>query len=128
MFSSKDLQAECELIQAETQAILDHVYELGHGDWAVGTVRAFQAGTVDVPFAPSKFNAGKVLPARDNNGAIRILEFGNLPFNQELKSVHRKLLEERAAFEGRKISFQMVSDDIYAVSRGALIGRPLALN
>ena len=40
----------------------------------------------DVPFAPSKYNPGKILPARDNQGYIRILEFGNLGFNDEIKS------------------------------------------
>lgn len=125
MFSSKDLQAECELIREETKAILNKVFELGHGDWANGAIRAFQAGVLDVPFAPSKYNIGKILPARDNNGAIRILEFGNLPFKGEVMDIHRYLLNERAVYEKRQISFQMVSDDIYAVSRGALIGRPV---
>ena len=31
---------------------------------------------------------------------------------------------ERAATEGRKVSFQLTIDDIYAVSMGHLIGRP----
>ena len=48
-----------------------------------------------MPFAPSRFNAGKLLPARDNEGAIRLLEVGNLPFTQDLKDFHRKKLEER---------------------------------
>ncbi|MEN6312374.1 MAG: hypothetical protein ABFD80_12650, partial [Acidobacteriota bacterium] len=37
---------------------------------------------------------------------------------------HREKLNERAKAEGREISFQMVTDDIYAVSKGKLIGRP----
>ncbi|HAZ37157.1 MAG TPA: methylaspartate mutase subunit E [Clostridiaceae bacterium] len=121
---TQKLRNEIKLIKAETKCILDKTFELGDGDLAVGTVKAFENGTIDIPFAPSKFNAGKVLPARDNNGAIRFLDFGNIPFTKDIKDYHRSLLEERGKFEGREVNFQMCIDDIYAVSRGALIGRP----
>lgn len=91
---------------------------------AIGTVKAFELGIIDIPFAPSRFNAGKILPARDNEGIIRILDFGNLGFTDEIKDFHRKKIEERAKYEGRLVSFQMTVDDIYAVSEGELIGRP----
>jgi len=64
------------------------------------------------------------MPARDNNGAVRYLNFGNLPFNEDIKEVNRRKLEERAKFEGRPVSFKMTVDDIFAVSRGVLVGRP----
>ena len=83
-----------------------------------------QAGVLDIPFAPSRFNAGKMLPARDNDGAIRILEVGNLPFTKELIDFHREKIEERGKAEGRKPQFQMVIDDVYAISKGRLVGRP----
>jgi methylaspartate mutase epsilon subunit len=121
---STELKNEIELIKAETKCILDKVFELGKGDLAVGTVKAFETGVMDIPFAPSKFNAGKVLPARDNNGAVRYLEFGNIPFTKEIKDFNRQLLEERAKYEKREVSFQMVVDDIFAVGKGVLIGRP----
>ncbi|HBG33396.1 MAG TPA: methylaspartate mutase subunit E, partial [Acholeplasmataceae bacterium] len=66
----------------------------------------------------------KILPARDNEGSVRILEFGNLGFNEDIKLFHRLKLEERAKAEGREITFQMTVDDIYAVSNGEMIGRP----
>lgn len=121
---SKELDTEIAIIKAETKCMLNKVFELGEGDLAVGTVKAFAAGVLDIPFAPSKFNAGKMMPARDNNGAVRYLEFGNIPFTDELKSYNRRKLEERAKYEGRPISFQMAVDDIFAVSKGVLIGRP----
>lgn len=121
---SKELEAEINLIKAETKCILDKVFELGKGDLAVGTVKAFETGVMDIPFAPSNFNAGKILPARDNNGAVRYLEFGNIPMNKEIKGFNQELLEARAKTEGRKVSFQMVVDDIYAVGKGTLVGRP----
>lgn len=121
---SKELIDEMNMIKAETRCIIEKVFELGNGDLAKGTVKAFELGIIDIPFAPSKYNAGKMLPARDNNGAIRFLEFGNLPMKPEIKEFNRKLLQERAKFEGRDVSFQMVVDDIFAVSKGVLIGRP----
>ncbi len=116
--------AESEIIVKEMRCILDKVEELGKGDYAVGTVRAFEAGVIDVPFAPSKYNAGKIMPARDNSGAVRFLEIGNIPFSEDLRTFHRQKLEERATFEKRPVSFQMVIDDVYAIGKGFLVGRP----
>lgn len=116
--------AESEIIMKEVHCILDKVEELGKGDWAVGAVAAFEAGVLDVPFAPSRYNAGKVMPARDNVGAVRLLDIGNLPFTQDLVDFHRQKLEERARYEKRQVSFQMVIDDVYAIGKGFLVGRP----
>ena len=65
-----------------------------------------------------------MLPCRDNNGAIRILNMGNLPFTQDLKDYHAAKIEERAKAENRKPSFQMVVDDVYSIGKGRLVGRP----
>jgi len=121
---SKDLEAEISVIKAEVKCMLDEVFELGKGDLAVGTVKAFANGVIDVPFAPSKYNAGKMMPARDNTGAVRYLHFGNVPFSQELKDFNQRKLQERGKFENREVSFQMTIDDIFAVGQGVLIGRP----
>lgn len=115
--------SEGEIIRREVDQILDKVFDLGGGDVAKGTIAAFEAGILDIPFAPSKYNAGKLMPARDNDGAVRILEMGNLPFSDELKQFHRDKLEERARQEKRTVSFQMVIDDVYAISKGFLVGR-----
>jgi methylaspartate mutase epsilon subunit len=118
------LRDEKEIISQETRCIVDKCFELGDGDLAVGAVRAFEAGVLDIPFAPSRFNAGKLLPARDNDGAIRLFDPGNLPFTPELLAFHREKIAERAAAEQREASFQMVIDDVYAISKGRLVGRP----
>ena len=67
---------------------------------------------------------GKILPARDNLGAVRLLDTAGIPFSPALKAFHRDKMVERAKFEKREISFQMVIDDIYAISKGRLVGRP----
>ena len=121
---TKELEAEINIIKAETRCILDKVFELGGSDYAIGSVRAFEAGVLDVPFAPSKFSLNKILPARDNNGAVRLFDAGNLPFTPDLIAFHKDKIAERAKAEGREPSFQMVIDDIYAISKGNLVGRP----
>ena len=103
---------------------MDKCFELGNGDIAVGVCRAVQAGVLDVPFAPCRANAGLMLPCRDNDGAIRILNVGNLPFNKDLIDFHSAKIEERAKADNRKASFQMVVDDVYAIGKGRLVGRP----
>ena len=123
-FRGDAITAEEEIIAEETRAIVDKCFELGMGDIAVGVCRGVESGALDVPFAPCRANAGLMLPARDNNGAVRILNFGNLPFSKELKDFHTAKIEERAKAENRKASFQMVIDDVYAIGKGYLAGRP----
>jgi methylaspartate mutase epsilon subunit len=122
--NTNSLKDEKEIISEETRCIIDEVFELGSGDIATGAVWAFKAGVLDIPFAPSRFNAGKLLPARDNDGAVRIFNTGNVPLSKELLAFHRTKIEERAKAERRKASFQMVVDDVYAISKGRLVGRP----
>lgn len=121
---TNELKDEMDLIKRETRAILDVVFRLGEGNIANGAVRAFEAGILDVPFAPSKYNRGKVLPVRDGEGAIRMLDFGNLPFDADTKDFHREKISKRGREEKREPGFQMVIDDIYAISKGRLVGRP----
>ena len=122
--ASAAVEEEKEIIRMETRCIVDKCFELGNGDIAVGVCRAVEAGVLDVPFAPCRYNAGLMLPCRDNNGAIRILNPGNLPFNKELLDYHAGKIAERAEAENRKPSFQMVIDDVYAIGKGRLVGRP----
>ena len=123
-FSDSRLDEEKEIIRLETRAIVDKCFELGKGDIAVGICRGVEAGVLDVPFAPCRANAGIMLPCRDNDGAVRILKTGNLPFSNELKEFHAQKIAERAKAEKREASFQMVVDDVYAIGKGRLVGRP----
>ena len=122
--SANKTKFEYDIIMAEIECIMNKVDELGGGDIAIGAVRAFEAGVIDVPFAPSKYNAGKLLPARDIDGAVRLLNVGDVPFSQSLLYFHRAKMEERAKRENREVSFQMVIDDIYAIGNGYLIAKP----
>lgn len=124
MISNDKLEEEVQMIMKETKQIMDRVLELGDGDLAQGTVKAFKAGVIDIPFAPSRYNAGNILPARDNEGAVRYLNHGNIPFSDDIVEFNQNKLKERGEAEGREASFQMVIDDIYAIGQGELVGRP----
>jgi len=118
------VQREKKLIRDEVRCLMDAVENASGGDPIQGIVRAFAGGLLDVPFAPSIYNRGRVLPARDNEGFIRLFAKGNLPLTDDIMAFHKERLAERARAEGRTVSFQMVTDDIYAISKSNLIGRP----
>lgn len=122
MVDSFKLNEEMHQIEIEVSCLMDCIFLAGNGDLAKGVVKAFEQGLIDVPFAPSKYNMGKILPARDLEGNIRILEFGNCGFTDEIKEYHRKKIQARADFQNRPISFQLTVDDVYAVSKGKLVG------
>jgi len=123
-FQDERLPQEEEIICAETRCILDKCFELGEGDIAVGVCRGVEAGVLDVPFATCRANAGLMLPCRDNDGAIRILNAANVPLSKELIDFNKEKIEERAQAEKRDASFQMVIDDVYSISKGKFVGRP----
>ncbi len=115
---------EQELIERSVRSLLDAVFDAGDGDVARGTVEAFEQGLLDVPFPPSEAADGDVLPARDDDGRVRLLKFGNLAVDSEVKQIHDARLETRATTENRRPSFRMVADDVSAISDGRLVGRP----
>ncbi len=124
MLDAYMVREESEIIETEVEAIINAVFEIGGNDLALGAIRAFEAGIIDIPFAPSKFNAGLVLPARDDKGAVRFLSTGNLPFDNDIKNFHADKMAHRARVENREVSFNMVIDDVYAIGNGRLVGRP----
>jgi methylaspartate mutase epsilon subunit len=121
-----EIDREVEVINREVRAVLSRVFELGEGDIARGVVRAFEAGVMDIPFAPARANAGVLMPVRDDHGALRVLDPGNAPLPEDVVAFHRERIAERARSEGREAGFQMIVDDVNAISDSRLIGRPAA--
>ncbi len=83
-------EREKAIIEREVDCILTKALELGGGDPAAGAAAAFEAGVLDVPFAPSVHNRGRILPMRDDEGCIRIFNRGHLPFDADLAAFHRR--------------------------------------
>jgi methylaspartate mutase epsilon subunit len=121
-----EISQEVEIIEVEVHAVMRQVLKLGQGDVARGAVLAFQAGIMDVPFAPAAVNAGRMTPVRDNFGAIRVFDRGDIPLPKDVIAFHLDKIAERSRAEGREASFNMVVDDVNAISKSKLIGRPKA--
>ncbi|MEJ2738432.1 MAG: hypothetical protein P8105_01075, partial [Dehalococcoidia bacterium] len=113
---------EEKMTELEVKAIVDRVTELGNGDVLVGSLKAVEAGIIDSPFSPNIHMKDDVLGTKDSRGACRYLEFGNLPFSEDIKKFHRDKVAEREKKEGRKIDYQAVIDDFWAFSKGKIIG------
>ncbi len=115
-----EYEVEIEQLRREVRPILDRVLELGEGDVAVGVVRAFEAGVLDIPWSPNKHVRGRILPARDDQGYLRILDSGDMPFPREVMEYHEERLRRRAdqvgvAFDSPELAIQSVyeiSEDI----------------
>jgi methylaspartate mutase epsilon subunit len=121
-FDIEGVETEEKIAEAETRAILDKVLELGDGDVIVGSIKAVEAGVIDSPFSPNIHVKDKVLGIRDSRGACRYLDFGNLPFPEDIKDFHREKIAERERAEGRKMGYQVVIEDFWAFSKGKIIG------
>ena len=112
---------EAKMLELEIRAIVDRVIELGEGDVAIGAIRGVEAGVLDQPFATTRYVAGRVMGVRDNEGAVRYLDHGNIPFTKEIVEFHREKIAEREKVQGRKVDYKTVINDIYAISRGPLV-------
>ena len=114
------LNTESSFIEMEARLILDRIYDLGEGDWAVGIVRAVEAGVIDASFSANRAVHRKVLTARDNECALRWLDCGDLPFTKEIMGFHKGKLAERKNKLGQEVDFDIIAADITAMSEGFL--------
>jgi methylaspartate mutase epsilon subunit len=111
-----EFQREKALIESEARAILDKVLEMGDGDVAVGTVRAFEAGVLDIPWSPNRHCRSRVLPARDVDGYLRILDPGSMPFPADVIAVHEEGLRKRAEKEKVEYGPELAVQSVYEIS------------
>jgi len=106
-------EREKELIRAEVRALVDHVLELGEGDVAIGTVRAFEAGTLDVPWSPNRGVKSRVMPARDADGCLRILDAAGLALPKAVLEVHADGLRRKALKDGIALDHELAVQSVY---------------
>lgn len=112
-----EVKVEMEMIKKEAMAIVDKALEFGDGDVAVGVVRGFEAGTIDIPWAPNIHTQGAVIPVRDERGAIRYLRTGNLPFGKEILEYNESKIREREEKMSAKVDFDLACFDIQEICR-----------
>ncbi len=112
-----EVKVEMEMIRKEAVAIVDKALELGDGDVAVGVVRGFEAGTIDIPWAPNIYTRGDVIPVRDGKGAIRYLRTGNLPFSKEILEYNESKIREREENISAKVDYELACFDIQEICK-----------
>ena len=111
-----EYQQEKALLEREVRAIVDRVLEMGDGDAAVGTVRAFAAGVLDVPWSPNRHVRSRVMPARDARGYLRIFDAAGLPLPKDVLEVHEHGLRERASREGIAYDRELAIRSVYEMA------------
>ena len=123
------IATESHMLEREVRAILDSVVMCGRGSITEGIVTAFRKGYLDIPFAPSLHNRGEVVTARDTEGAVRFLSFGNLQLDQEVREFHRSRMGDRKRVEGgirEAQGYLLVEKDVLQIARGDDLQWPLS--
>ena len=114
--SMPEYQAERDLIKREARAILDKTLEMGDGDAALGTVRAFEAGVLDIPWSPNRNVQSRVMPARDTDGYLRIVDPGFMPFPKDVMEIHEQRLRQRAQREQVPFGHELAVSSVYELA------------
>lgn len=112
-----EFEREKDLIRHEVRSIIDKVLEMGDGDVAVGTVRAFEAGVLDIPWSPNAGVKSRVLPARDVDGYLRIVDPGLMPFPNEVMEFHEERLRKRAEEEKIPYGPDLAVESVYEIGK-----------
>lgn len=107
---------EKELLELEVRSIVDKILEAGDGDVAIGTMRALKAGLLDVPWAPNRECKNAIMPARDGDGYLRLVDTGNLPFPKEVRDFHEQRLRAAAKASGKTYGPDLAIDSVYELS------------
>jgi len=108
-----EYEREKDLIRAEVRAIVDRTLEMGDGDAALGSVRAFEAGVLDVPWSPNRHVKSRIMPARDADGYLRVLDAADVPLPREVMEVHEAGLRRRAERSGVPFDHELAVQSVY---------------
>ena len=112
----REHEEEKNLIKREVRPVIDKVLEMGDGDVAAGAVRAFEAGVLDVPWSPNRHCKSRVMPARDADGYLRILDPGLMPFPKDVMQVHEEKLRKRAEKENVPFGPDLAVSSVYEMA------------
>ena len=107
---------ECDLVRREVVPVMDKILEMGEGDVALGTIRAAEAGVLDIPWSPNRSIKSRVMPARDADGYLRILSAGDMPIPRDVMAVHEERLRKRAEKEGVPYGDDLAVSSVYELS------------
>jgi methylaspartate mutase epsilon subunit len=107
-------ELEEQRLEAAVRALLTAIRGLHPGDTAASVTEAFRRGYLDVPFSPSRFNAGRLLACRDLSGAVRIVHPGGLPLPADVAAFESARAGERLAATGIPLdeAWRAVTEDV----------------
>jgi len=111
------LLEEKRIIALEARAIVDKALEMGDGDPVQASLRSLKAGVLDIPWAPNRHVAGKVIPVRDAAGAVRYLNHANLPLPAEVREYHREMIKKREARDHAQVDYEAAIQDVMEISK-----------
>ncbi len=111
-----EFEREKDLMRREVRPVVDKVLEMGDGDVAIGTVRAFEAGVLDIPWSPNRFVKSRVLPARDVDGYLRIFDPASMPIPTDVLQFHEERLRRRAERDGLSFDHELAVNSVYEIS------------
>jgi methylaspartate mutase epsilon subunit len=111
-----EYQRECDLIRREVVPVMDRILEMGEGDVVVGTIRAAAAGVLDIPWSPNRHVKSRVMPARDADGCLRILDPGDMPFTRDVLEIHAEALKRRTERERVPFGPELAVTSVYEIS------------
>lgn|GEM_PF-247249 len=115
--AASEIGLEAEVLDAEAGAVLDAVLAAGHGDPATAAVAGLELGLIDIPFSPSRWNAGQAVTVRDADGAVRFADPGRIPLPPDVFAHHRERVEHRRRHDRRHLS-ELVESDVLRVAGG----------
>ncbi len=107
---------EKDLIARAGRAVIDKVLDMGDGDVAVGTTRAFEVGVMDIPWSPNRHVKSRVLPARDVDGYLRIFDPGDMPIPGDVLEYHEARLRQRAERDRQPYDHDLAVASVYEIS------------
>ena len=113
-----EFTTECDLIGREVRPVMDKILEMGDGDVALGTVHACEAGVMDIPWSPSNYMQSRVMPARDADGYLRILDAGDMPIPADVMDIHHANLRRRAERDHLSFDQELAVSSVYEMSEG----------
>lgn len=119
---------EKRIIKKTVNAIMEAIIELGNNSVLIGAIKAIEAGIIDIPWSPNIYNRNKVKGIRDISGAVRFIDFGNLPLDTEVKDFHLEKVGLRKMMERDSNLFSLLEKDLSRISMGDYEGWPLDRN
>ncbi|MFI9330090.1 hypothetical protein ACIGZJ_21385 [Kitasatospora sp. NPDC052868] len=110
---------EAHRIERTARHLLEAVLALRPGDVGGCVEEAFATGVLDVPFSPSRYNAGRLLTGRDTNGAVRVIDPGGVPLPPDVLAFETERMRERLAIARvpRAEAWRLVARDVLEASR-----------